>query len=586
MKSDTWNVIARLGTKGFQTPMWDFNVMLIALSHARPPENHHFNGLDVSEAPNAAEKDAALKTTQLKTVNQKEQLGNPDARVIIEEIKSKHYLLSKYADAYQGISPADFPKFGRFFWELIYIDCDWWYWQSTVKETKYFGGKELILWHSELMKKINEEGTAYIRGYEGWEKDGVVVSAMGALPVTLSNGHSNDTNTAIIIPKDNEQLNAIWCYCSSSQFNKEIRKIDQTLKVTNASLVKIPFDLDYWNNVAKEKYPDGLPKPISDDPTQWLFHGHPGIAEQSLHVAVNRLLGYRWPTEVEAIKGRINKTVTSTEEETRSSTENEDIIKVTGGRGCYDILSTEAKQLIKKVKELELPFDDDGIVCIPPVYNEHPGAERLRASLQKAWGGNWNNNVLAELLRQAGSNKTNLEEWLCDEFFANHCKVFQNRPFIWHIWDGRKDGFSALVNYHKLDKETLKKLIYTYLGDWIRQCEAKKKSGESGADGLLSAALKLKDKLELILVGEKPYDIFVRWKKLEEQPIGWEPDLNDGVRLNIRPFVEAGVLRSRFNIKWGIDRGKNPKGSPWGEVRDNDRHLSLEEKRKARENKL
>jgi len=92
-----------------------------------------------------------------------------------------------------------------------------------------------------------------------------------------------------------------------------------------------------------------------------------------------------------------------------------------------------------------------------------------------------------------------------------------------------------------------------------------------------------KEKLELILEGEAPYDIFVRWKTLEEQPIGWDPDLNDGVRLNIRPFIEADVLRKKPNIKWGIDRGKNPKGSPWGEMRDNDRHLTLAEKRAARE---
>ena len=30
---------------------------------------------------------------------------------------------------------------------------------------------------------------------------------------------------------------------------------------------------------------------------------------------------------------------------------------------------------------------------------------------------------------------------------------------------------------------------------------------------------------------------------LAEQPIGWNPDLNDGVRLNIRPFMTAEVLR-------------------------------------------
>ena len=53
------------------------------------------------------------------------------------------------------------------------------------------------------------------------------------------------------------------------------------------------------------------------------------------------------------------------------------------------------------------------------------------------------------------------------------------------------------------------------------------------------------------------------------------------LHLNIRSFMEADQLRKRPNIKWGIDRGKNPPGSPWGEERDNDRHLTLAEKRKA-----
>ena len=73
-------------------------------------------------------------------------------------------------------------------------------------------------------------------------------------------------------------------------------------------------------------------------------------------------------------------------------------------------------------------------------------------------------------------------------------------------------------------------------------------------------------------------DIYVRWKSLAEQPIGWDPDLNDGVRLNIRPFVEAGVLRSKFNIHWNKDRGKNPDGTE----RHNDIHLTLAEKSSAR----
>ncbi|MEJ7871180.1 MAG: hypothetical protein WKF67_02890 [Rubrobacteraceae bacterium] len=57
-----------------------------------------------------------------------------------------------------------------------------------------------------------------------------------------------------------------------------------------------------------------------------------------------------------------------------------------------------------------------------------------------------------------------------------------------------------------------------------------------------------------------------------------EPDLNDGVRLNIRPRMQAGVLRARLNIKWNRERRKNPDGSE----RHNDLHLTRAEKGEAR----
>jgi hypothetical protein len=176
------------------------------------------------------------------------------------------------------------------------------------------------------------------------------------------------------------------------------------------------------------------------------------------------------------------------------------------------------------------------------------------------------------LLDQAGSKSKNVVDWLRDEFFKQHCALFGNRPFVWHVWDGLRDGFSALVNYHRLDRRMLEKLTYTYLGqDWVERQRAGVRDEVAGAEARLSAALALQRKLELILEGEKPFDIFVRWKELHEQPVGWEPDLNDGVRLNIRPFVEAGVLRAPFNIHWKKDRGKNPDGTE----RVNDTHLAL-----------
>jgi hypothetical protein len=221
--------------------------------------------------------------------------------------------------------------------------------------------------------------------------------------------------------------------------------------------------------------------------------------------------------------------------------------------------------------------DVDGIVCLPSVAGDPRAADRLQQLLGAAFGPSWSPTKQKELLEATGS-KRNLGDWFRDDFFKQHCALFGHRPFVWHIWDGQRDGFAALVNYHRLDRKTLEKLTYTYLGDWIERQRAELRDDKAGAEMRLAAASELRNRLELILDGEPPYDIYVRWKSLADQPIGWDPDINDGVRLNVRPFVEAGVLRSSFNIHWRKDRGKNPDGSE----RFNDLHFTIAEKRAAR----
>ena len=286
-----------------------------------------------------------------------------------------------------------------------------------------------------------------------------------------------------------------------------------------------------------------------------------------MQVAVARLLGYQWPAE--------------------SDTEME--------------LSDEARAWIAKCESLATFVDDDGIVCLSPVRGEKAADERLEALLMAAFGDQWNGALRNQLLTDVQCAGKTVDFWLRNKFFEQHCNLFQNRPFIWHIWDGLADGFNALVNYHQLDRQNLERLIYTYLGDWIRTQDHGVKEGIDGAVLRLQAAQNLKTHLESILEGEAPYDIFVRWKSLAEQPLGWNPDINDGVRMNIRPFMsvpdvgkkEAGILRTKPNIKWTKDRGNDVATAPWyklglqyGEsegARINDHHLKLAEKRVARD---
>lgn len=574
LKHNDWQMIARLGAQAFETPMWDFNVQLFLIkkniTHSKvlefppTPENcHMIVVVDVSDLPDANEKAAILHTIELNQVGQVQQLKNPDARVIFKSGISGEYL-SKYAYSSHGLTTGDTPRMKMAFWEIVKTNNIWIPFQGTVEKSCMFGGNEnLLRWHNGH-GPIDEIIGARKFATEAWGKKGVLVSQMHELHVTLYRTFGFDNNTAVIVPLNPDYLPPIWCFCSSPEYNKSVRCIDQKLSVTSATLAKVPFDFEYWQKVAAERYPEGLPKPYSDDPTQWIFHGHPAQSDAPLQVAVARLLGYRWPAELDP--------------------EME--------------LSDEARAWVKRCDELLRYADDDGIVCIPPVRGESAAADDLLNMLAAAYGQDWSTDKLNELLKQADHAGKSLESWLRDKFFLQHCRLFHHRPFIWHIWDGLYDGFTALVNYHKLDAKLLESLIYTYLGDWITRQKDDIQNGVDGAEERLAAAEGLKKRLELILEGEEPYDIFVRWKPLEEQPVGWNPDLNDGVRLNIRPFMSvpdvgkkgAGVLREKPNIKWNKDRGKDVQSAPWyhrfGGDRINDYHLRLAEKRDAKSSSI
>jgi len=590
LKNNIWHVIARLGPGAFETISGEVvKAILISMSRSKSTKNigglfgnaaddHLIRGVDVSRNRSAAEKANQLLKTEIKSVKQARQLKNPDARVVVDNFQEETLLL-EYADGFKGLSTGDLSRFIHVFWEDASIGNGWVPYQGSVRESNFFDGRsQVLLWESGGGAMITQP-SCYIKGRQAWGNKGLAITQMGNLPATLYEGDMFDENAAAVVPYDDINRSIIYCFVTSTDYSELVRQIDAALKVTNKTLVKIPFDFEHWSKVATEKYPNGLPTPYTDDPSQWIFHGHPcgsvvwdevtkwtahgplRIDDTVLHVAVARLLGYRWPAELDSSM----------------------------------VLADEQREWVNLCEALANYADDDGIVCIPPVRGEASASDRILNLLAAAYGNAWSTDTLAALLKSADHSGKPLETWLREKFFTQHCKLFQHRPFIWHIWDGLRDGFAALANYHKLDAKLLETLIYTYLGDWINRQKQDIASGVDGAQERLAAAEALKKKLELILEGEAPYDIFVRWKPLDKQPIGWDPDLNDGVRLNIRPFLTvpdvgkkgAGVLRDKPNINWNKDRGKDVESAPWYHVFNGDRinghHLTLAEKRSARE---
>jgi hypothetical protein len=563
------NAAATLGEEAWQAfgdrgPL----AALLVLSIHTASDHHAFLGVNALLNPTIESKINELVSGSLRVILHKQQLLNPDKRILVEDMASSP-LLEVHAEGLQGLSTADLGRFLRQLSELPNIIDGWKPIQSSFPATAPFAGRDQLVNFKDLMQ-VAETGGAAIRGEKAWGRRNIMVRSMRHLSVTVGTGELFDANVACILPKSETLFLPIYAFCTHPSYYDELRKLDKKAGVTNATLVKVPFDLAHWQKVAAEKYPNGLPKPYSSDPTQWLFNGHPKDSDQPLHVTLPRLLGYRWPRQT--------------------------------GSSFPDCPALDPDGL-------EAFADADGIVCLPPINREAPAAARLRHLLAAALG-TYDERALLAAADPKGKAKT-LEDWLRDEAFEQHCALFHDRPFVWHLWDGLKDGFHVLVNYHRLDHATLEKLTFSYLGEWIRQQADDAKADKPGAAARLGAAQALQDKLKAILTGEAPLDIFVRWKPLKEQPIGWHPDLNDGIRQNIRPFLLAGDVskkgagvfrtvplklkesdrgtepeRPRADYPWfwceedpGTDPkgGKDPVGTRW-----NTTHLTLEYKKEAR----
>lgn len=510
--------IARLGPGAFREIKGEVvQVALCTLSAQLPDRDSRAFVLDLV---NASNKQEGLLGGSLEYINQKNQLTHELERIHFPSLNTTSTtLLSDVSFTTWGTKTGDDPRFRRRHWEVPTLHGYEQLQSSASVSTMFAGCSDIVA--TSIRDPLVAPG-ASVNGDSARKRPGVVVKLMQDLPVVLSTGALFDQNVTLLTPFNSEDVLGIWMAGAADEINQSVRLLDANLKVSSKTVLAGRVDLPSWREASAGS---PLPEPFSLDATQWLFRGAVAGSTEPLQVAAARLLGYRWPAQ--------------------------------------------------RPDELDDFADGDGIVALAALQGEQDATTRLRLLLARAYGAEWSTSLEHELVVASGEKSGDLGTWLRDTFFNHHVKVFGSRPFLWHLWDGRKDGFSAIVNYHRLDHATLSKLTYSTLGRWIERQRGDAENGEAGADARLAAALDLQRRLALILDGESPHDVYVRWKPLHEQPIGWQPDLDDGVRLNIRPFVTAGVLRGKVNVKWEKDRGKNPDGTD----RLNDLHPSLAERR-------
>lgn len=220
--------------------------------------------------------------------------------------------------------------------------------------------------------------------------------------------------------------------------------------------------------------------------------------------------------------------------------------------------------LVKRVLE----SDDDGVVPFAWSTREPSLVDRVRIELAHLLPGQDAAQLEVEITNELKTNVrgyrrcAGIEDWLANAFFTFHCALYKSRPIFWHIASAQGTttfAFGALVHYHRFDKNRLAKLRASYLRDVIE--DFRREAGLADKEGRaedrrewqsrLEETQALDRKLQLIHEGhhegpeggERDYRILTPWKSASQRPKGWDPDLDDGVKVNIEPFEKAGVLR-------------------------------------------
>jgi hypothetical protein len=200
--------------------------------------------------------------------------------------------------------------------------------------------------------------------------------------------------------------------------------------------------------------------------------------------------------------------------------------------------------------------DQDGIIPLVPCGDEPTAAHRVRLCLERRFGDKGADQSEREFRQWVGRS---IEDWLRRDFLKHHVQQFKQRPIAWHFVSP-EGTFQAFVLYHRLSRETLYKLRTTYAGGLIGRLRGEQDRARQASDARKVSDLQFeiedveefRTRVERIeRSDELKYRVRCRWKGEEAtgRPGPYAPDVNDGVKVNIRPFQEAGLLAVKEIIK-------------------------------------
>lgn len=189
--------------------------------------------------------------------------------------------------------------------------------------------------------------------------------------------------------------------------------------------------------------------------------------------------------------------------------------------------------------------DIDNIIPITDeAYFSDDIVERFKTFIKTVYGDdtfNENMDFIAEALGKKGTetSEETIRRYFVNNFFNDHCKIYQKRPIYWLLDSGKKNGFKALIYMHRYNENLIPKVRL----DYLHRVQTTYEKLLSDVNYKLTTDLSMVDKKD---AQKRQADLNAKLQEIKEydekiahianQRISI--DLDDGVKVNYEKFKD------------------------------------------------
>ena len=174
-------------------------------------------------------------------------------------------------------------------------------------------------------------------------------------------------------------------------------------------------------------------------------------------------------------------------------------------------------------------FNDDMVGRFVKFIETVYGSDTLEENLK----------FIADVLGGKGQPREVIRNYFLNDFYADHCKIYQKRPIYWMFDSGKKNGFKALIYMHRYQPDTIARIRT----DYVHEQQSRYRTAIADMENrIANASTSERVKLNKALNRLKDQDTELRTYEekihhLADQMIAI--DLDDGVKVNYAKFQDV-----------------------------------------------